>query len=172
MLDRLFNSTLEGVALVSRDGRFLAVNDEFCRLVGYSRVELINGMTFQDITFGNDVFADERGSEMVANGQQAIHRMMKTYRHKMKHKVPVVLDVRGLFDESNSFICFVSQVRPLVLSEASYKIYEENGEAKARVSVSLGDFIKDNWNVIRWFIVACAGLGTFVGAMAYKIFFQ
>jgi hypothetical protein len=129
-------------------------------------------MTFQDITFGNDVFADERGSDMVAAGQQSFHRMMKTYRHKMKHKVPVVLDVRGLFNESGSFVCFVSQVRPLVLSEASYKIYEENGESKARMSISLIDFIKDNWGAIRWFILMCAGFGTFIGAMAVKIFLQ
>ncbi|MBA3623194.1 MAG: PAS domain S-box protein, partial [Methylibium sp.] len=39
-LAAVFNSTAVGVALIGLDGRFVQVNDSFCRITGYSREEL------------------------------------------------------------------------------------------------------------------------------------
>jgi PAS domain-containing protein len=44
-----FENAAVGIAHVAVDGRWLRVNDRLCEIVGYSREQLLAGMTFQDI---------------------------------------------------------------------------------------------------------------------------
>lgn len=59
--ERLFRQTFDnapiGIALVSPDGHWLAVNQALCGIVGYSEAEML-GLTFQDITHPDDLDAD------------------------------------------------------------------------------------------------------------------
>lgn len=51
--EELFRNTFEqaavGIAHVSLVGNFIRINQTFCYIVGYSRLEMLN-LTFQDIT--------------------------------------------------------------------------------------------------------------------------
>jgi PAS domain S-box-containing protein len=60
--ERRFRSYFElasvGFAITSRDMRMLAVNDEYCRIVGYSREELLN-KTWAELTYPADLKSNE-----------------------------------------------------------------------------------------------------------------
>ena len=61
LAERRFAATFEqaavGIAHVAVDGRFLLVNDRFCEITGYSRLQM-RGLTFQGITHPDDLDAD------------------------------------------------------------------------------------------------------------------
>ena len=48
-----FEQAAVGMAHVATDGRFLLVNDKLCRILGYSRQELL-GTTYLDLTLPED----------------------------------------------------------------------------------------------------------------------
>jgi|GEM_PF-4882459 len=50
----LVDQVVSGIAEMELDGRFRTVNDQYCRMVGYSREELLN-MRMQDITHPDDL---------------------------------------------------------------------------------------------------------------------
>ena len=56
-LKSTFESPSVGMAHVDLDGKWLAVNDTLCGIVGYSREELLR-LTFQDITHPDDLAED------------------------------------------------------------------------------------------------------------------
>src|SRR5918999_5296968 len=67
-----------GMALVAPDGRFLEVNPALCRLVGYTRDELL-ARTFQDITHPDDLEADLRFVRRMLAGEIETYQMEKRY---------------------------------------------------------------------------------------------
>ena len=42
VLDRVFNNTYNGIAVVNLDGSWLKVNESVCDLLGYTRWDLFN----------------------------------------------------------------------------------------------------------------------------------
>ena len=80
--ERRFRTTFEqaavGMAHVAPDGRFLAINQRFCELVGYSREEML-ARTFQDITFPEDLEADLAYVQQLLAGQRDTYSMEKRY---------------------------------------------------------------------------------------------
>jgi PAS domain S-box-containing protein len=56
-LAEAFNHVPVGVSVIGRDGIWLRVNDEYCRMLGYERSELLN-RTYRDLTHPDDVVAD------------------------------------------------------------------------------------------------------------------
>ncbi len=53
-LKSIFNQTIVGMAEMDRQGKFILVNDEYCRMVGRSREELLR-IKMQDITHPDDL---------------------------------------------------------------------------------------------------------------------
>ena len=51
---RNFQGSLIGMSLTDSSGRYLEVNDAFCRMLGCTQKELTQ-MTFQEITFPDDL---------------------------------------------------------------------------------------------------------------------
>ena len=46
----MFASSIDGIEYINLDGILLEVNEAFCRITGYTKEELINKKTYQDIT--------------------------------------------------------------------------------------------------------------------------
>jgi PAS domain S-box-containing protein len=44
-----------GIAQTDLDGRFVLVNDRYCKIVGRSRAELLSGLRMQDLTHPDDL---------------------------------------------------------------------------------------------------------------------
>ncbi|MBV9566722.1 MAG: PAS domain S-box protein [Hyphomicrobiales bacterium] len=69
-----FEQAAIGIAHVSLDGRWLAVNDKLCAITGYSREELLR-KRFQDITHPDDIDRDlAEMTELIAGHRELMSR--------------------------------------------------------------------------------------------------
>ena len=108
-----FKKGVTAKALVSRDGHFLVANEAYCKLLEFSELELMQ-KRFQDITDPDDISVDEAEAERVASGSIESYEMVKRYITKRKHLIEVRLRVDAVRDEDGNFLCFVSQVTPML----------------------------------------------------------
>lgn len=96
-----FRGTLEqaavGIAHATLDGCFQQVNQKFCKIVGYSRDELIQ-MSFHDITFPADLDKNIRYIRQLLAGEISTFSMEKRYVRKNQSLVWVNLTVSLLRD--------------------------------------------------------------------------
>jgi PAS domain S-box-containing protein/excisionase family DNA binding protein len=80
--EQRFRATFEqaavGIAHVAPDGRFLAVNQRLCDMVGYSHEELL-ARNFQNITFPEDLETDLTYLHQLLSGERQTYSMEKRY---------------------------------------------------------------------------------------------
>lgn len=123
--ETLFRHTFDnapiGIALVSPDGRWLAVNRALPRIVGYSERELLD-MTFQDITHPDDLDSDMALLEQVLAGKRDGYTLDKRYIHKQGHVVDIQLDVSLKRDPQGRPQFFISQIQDI----SERKRYEDS----------------------------------------------
>jgi PAS domain S-box-containing protein len=87
-----FDHTPLGFAHVALDGSLLRVNQKFCEIVGYPKVELL-ATTFQAITEPADLAEDLALVAQLVNGEIDEYTLEKRYIHKQGHHVWVNLTV-------------------------------------------------------------------------------
>ena len=78
LLELTFANAPIGMALVSHDGRFLAVNDALCQFVGRDQQDL-RALTFQDITHPDDLDDDLQHVQQLLDGTYENYEMDKRY---------------------------------------------------------------------------------------------
>jgi PAS domain S-box-containing protein len=101
-----------GMALVAPDGRFIEVNPALCRLVGFTREELL-ARSFQDITHPDDLTADLTYVSQMLDGEIETYQMEKRYVHKDGRVVWVLLSVSLVRDGTGKPLHFISQIQDL-----------------------------------------------------------
>lgn len=74
----VFENAGAGIALVKPSGPWLQVNDELCKIVNYSRDELLN-LTFQDITHPEDLNSDLNLLNQLMSSQIDRYQLEKRY---------------------------------------------------------------------------------------------
>ena len=83
--DDRFRGTMEqaavGITHTALDGYFRQANQKFCRLVGYSRDELMS-MSFYDVTFPDDLAEQDRYFQQLLAGEISTFSMEKRYVRK------------------------------------------------------------------------------------------
>jgi PAS domain S-box-containing protein len=77
----MFENAPLGMTFTGTDQRFHAVNDAFCRMLGYSREELV-GRSFTDITHPDDIEADREMVEALLSGERSETMREKRYVRK------------------------------------------------------------------------------------------
>ncbi len=83
---RSFDDAPIGMTIIGLDGRYSAVNDAFCAIVGHSRAALI-GLPRESISHPDDVAqGDESFSELLA-GKTRSYTREKRYMHAVGHPV-------------------------------------------------------------------------------------
>ena len=88
-----FELAMVGCAISSLEKGIMAVNDQFCRLLGYSREEL-QKMTWTQLTHPDDIKADLEQFNCVLAGEIDSYTMDKRYIRKDGQEVFVTLSVR------------------------------------------------------------------------------
>lgn len=115
-LEKRFRTTFEqaavGIAHVSPSGQWLRVNDTLCRIVGYTRAELM-GATFQEITHADDLQLDLDHVGRLLAGEITHYEMEKRYVRKDATLVSVLLTVALVRDGRGAPDYFISVVQDL-----------------------------------------------------------
>ena len=118
--EKQFKSAFEysaiGMALVSPQGRYLRVNKKLCQITGYTADEM-HGLSFQDITYPEDLEADLYLLDQLANKQIDNYQLEKRYLHKNGEIVWVLLSVSLVRNELDDPLHFVSQVQNITQSK-------------------------------------------------------
>ncbi len=123
-----------GKALVSPDGRFLAVNTSICRMLGYCREELLCS-DFQALTHPDDLDKDLAQVRALLDGTKNAYRIEKRYRHKKGHVVYAQLDVSLLRDDRGEPIHFISQIQDITQRKrAEDALFEANELAQVTLA--------------------------------------
>jgi len=73
-----FDRAPVGMAVVDLDGRWLRVNDAYCRMFGFDRAELL-GKTFRDLTHADDLADEVAWLRRAATGQSDAHERERRY---------------------------------------------------------------------------------------------
>ncbi|MBL8771959.1 MAG: PAS domain S-box protein [Phenylobacterium sp.] len=131
LVESAFRYAVVGKALVGPDGRFLRLNDAFCRMVGYSEVELLE-LDFQTITHPDDLTADIHLVKRVIAGDIDSYRIDKRYICKNGESVWARLGVSLVRDAEGRPKYFISQVEDLTAQKAAEAALRES-EARYRL---------------------------------------
>ncbi len=108
-----FEQAAVGMSLAAPDGRWLKVNDRLCEIIGYSREELLSGLTCQGLTHPDDVPGQTKLTERLLAGEIDTYRMEKRYLRKNGTVVWVFLTVSMVREASGKpkyFICVMEDI--------------------------------------------------------------
>jgi PAS domain S-box-containing protein len=100
-LRRVFDQSPIGAAIVAMDGRFVRINEAYCRILGYSEQELVGRVVF-DVTHPEDRAAGIAGMAQLLRGEIDQYVSEKRYVRKDGALVWVRLSVRLVRDGNGS----------------------------------------------------------------------
>jgi PAS domain S-box-containing protein len=103
-----FHYSASGIGLVSMQGDFVDVNPALCKMLGYTRKELLN-MNFQVITHPEDFQNNLQNRIRLTNHEIDSYRTEKRYFHKNGSIVWALLTV-SVVKKDNEPECFITQV--------------------------------------------------------------
>lgn len=115
--EQQFHSAMDtapiGMAIIALDGKYIEVNKALCYLLGYSKEEL-EKMTFQEITYPEDLAIDVANSKKLIAGKIRYHQIEKRYIRKDGVIIWVQLTASILRDTpTNTPLYFIAQVEDI-----------------------------------------------------------
>lgn len=122
-----FNTAPQGMAMVGLDGRWLEVNDALCRMLGYSRIELLQ-LDFQHITHPDDLETDLQFLQRLLNAEISDYQLEKRYLDKQGRVLWILLSVSLVRDSLGQPLHFVSQIQNFSERVAAEKALREREE--------------------------------------------
>jgi two-component system, cell cycle sensor histidine kinase and response regulator CckA len=146
-----FDQAAIGMALVGLDGRWLQVNESLCRLLGFTRDELLR-KTFQDVTHPDDLVADLAFVRRLLAGEIPGYQMEKRYFHKEGGVVWVLLNVSVVRAEDGSPSYFISQIQDITEQRSAQLAVERSTVqlAEAQQLAQIGSWERDARGAISW----------------------
>lgn len=119
----VFEQAAVGIAIISLEGRWLHINHKLCQIVGYSRDEL-RTLTFQDITYPDDLDKDLNYVRQVLAGKITTFSMEKRYICKDSSIIWINLAVSLVRKPDNTpdyFVTIVEDIQTRKEVEANLK---------------------------------------------------
>ena len=107
-----------GMALVDLDGSWMRVNSKICKILGYSKEELLK-TNFQQITHPDDLDSDLYLLNEVKLGKRKSYELEKRYIHKTGKIVSVILSVSVVRDPQKNPLFYISQLTDISSLKAS-----------------------------------------------------
>jgi len=107
----VFDNAAVGIAQIAPDGKFMQINQQFCKLIGYTHDEIMSqGFDFQRITWPEDLASDLINVKRLLDGSADNYSLEKRYIHKDGHIFWINLAVQLVRDDSGSARYFISAV--------------------------------------------------------------
>ena len=122
-----------GFSITSRDRRIMAVNDEYCRILGYSREELLQ-KTWADFTYSEDRLANESLFDQAIAGKLDAYTLNKRLVRKDGRVINTTVSARCVRRPDGSPDYFVSLL--LDITEREQAIEREQ-RARAEYTLQL-----------------------------------
>jgi len=130
LLRSFFEIPLVGACITSPTKGWLEVNDSLCRMLGYSREELVQ-LTWSELTHPDDLATDVDQFDRVIRGEVDGYSMEKRYVRKDGSAVPVELAVscvRGPDGSVNHLIALISDITERRRVEEQLRCHRERLE--------------------------------------------
>ncbi|MFV8323740.1 PAS domain S-box protein [Flavobacterium sp. LS2R12] len=119
--EAIFDQAAVGIAHVdSSTGHFIEINNQFCKLLGYSEQEM-KEKNFQAITHPDDLEADLLNLNQLLSGKIKEYNIEKRYYNKSGAIVWVNLSVSPLFKKGEKLTSLISIVEDISLKKEAEK---------------------------------------------------
>lgn len=125
-----------GKAIVSPTGEMKEVNEALCRMLGYTKEELIQ-KTFQDITHPDDLEKDMALVQQMLNKEIENYQLEKRYIHKSGATIWALLNVALVWDGENRPQFFISQIQEITEVKKLNKWLEDRNKELLRTQAEL-----------------------------------
>ena len=112
LLRSAFDHAPIGMSVVAPDGRWLRVNDAYCRMLGYQREELMS-KRFRDLTHPDDVAEDDAFIAAVAAGRGDSLERDRRYIHRDGSVVWVHVRAEVIRDQAGEPLSAVSHLQDI-----------------------------------------------------------
>jgi PAS domain S-box-containing protein len=109
---RYFELGLVGMAMTSPTKGILDVNDELCRILGYSRNELLK-LTWEQMTHPDDLAADAAQFNRVLSGEIDGYTLDKRWIRKDGRVISSIMSARGVRNTDGTLEYFVGLVQDM-----------------------------------------------------------
>ena len=110
--EAVFANAPIGIALIGLDGSFQRVNQALCRITGYEMHELTQ-LTFQDITYPDDLDIDLGEATRLLNGEITSYQMEKRYYAKDGHLIWIALSGGIVRDGEGQPLHFIAHIEDI-----------------------------------------------------------
>ncbi|MBE9070163.1 response regulator [Leptolyngbya cf. ectocarpi LEGE 11479] len=161
VLQGAFEDAPIGMALVSLEGKFLQVNKELIRIVGYTEAELLS-TDFQTITHPDDLQIDLDHVHALISGNRRTYQLEKRYLHKRGNVVDIRLSVALLTGSENHPPYFIAHIEDITPQKQVNLSLELATKAAAR-SQAKSDFLSMMSHEIRTPMNAMIGMTELLG---------
>jgi PAS domain S-box-containing protein len=154
----MLSTTSDGFFLVDRRGRFLATNEAYCAMIGYSRDELLR-LTVEDIE------AIETAEETERHMQSIVMTGFDRFETQHRRSDGTVVDIEAsasFQQETGQFLCFARDITQqkqaeaaLLASERKYRdLFESTRDAIMVLDAPSGNLVSVNSSALQIFGVA------------------
>ncbi|MCL6218852.1 PAS domain S-box protein [Zunongwangia pacifica] len=140
-----FDYSPNGMALVSLNGKWINVNRNLSKMIGYTKEELLK-MSFMDVTYHEDLDKDLKLLSKLMAGEIDTYNMEKRYIHKKGHLLWGLLTVSLQKDEDGKPLYFISQINDITAAKEaqeninkSYRELQNMMDATTQVSIIESD---------------------------------
>ncbi|MBN1691980.1 MAG: PAS domain S-box protein [Dehalococcoidales bacterium] len=124
---QIFQEGPLGIVLSSLDYRFTMVNDQYCKMFGYSEQEMLS-MTFKDISFPEDAQIDQQNLEKLKKGELPYYHREKRYINKNGDIIWGDIKVTILRDKSGNPLGFLAMVADITERKRMEEQLERDSE--------------------------------------------
>lgn len=161
VLGHLWDSSVVGLTLISKNDNFVHPSDYLCELLEYTRTEL-EGLTNADVTDPMDIKDDMKMSKMVSSGDIPSFVMTKRYISKTGKRIWIKLKVESITSVDGEFLAYLSQIAPAEVWSPS----APEPALPAPIPTRFAHFMQDNW---KWLfpILSAAASAFALGVVKY-----
>lgn len=141
----VFKNSASGMAILTKDGKFLETNKTFCKMLGYSESEFAK-LDCKMLTHPEDLELMGEKLKIVLEGKKTTTWLEKRCIHKSKKILWMHMNLIAIIDESNLIERIFVEIQDITKQkEAETKL--ENSEEKLSIAVEGASIGLWDWNI-------------------------